>query len=1627
MFEYIRRTAHVLLIAIAFVGINILSFSPVANANDASPFVFEEVQPDGSVINLRIFGDEKFNWMEDLDGYTVVHSKSKREYVYGNRDSAGRVVATALRVGRDNPAEAGLGKRIMPTQAVLNQLRSTGPQSFTSASQSGPEAVPATGTVKNLVVLVRFSDHTGRTLPSQSDVDTLFNATGGDPILAPTGSVKDFYLENSYNQLTLESTVLDWVTVPNTEAYYADGVSGSSKLWEALRYALDAADSSINFDDFDSDGDGFIDAIAFIHSGYGAEWGGSDAYGAGTNDRIWSHKWTIQSPPWTSGEGTNVQVANYHISPGVWGTSGTNIGRIGVICHETGHFLGILDLYDIDGGGEGIGSWGLMANSWGFDGSQYYPPHMCAWSKIKMGWVTPTVISAPGNYSLPQFETNASVYKIMQNFPSNEYLLVENRQPVGFEADIPQGGLTVFHIDDNAGYNTQGYPGQAGWPGNGNHYKVSLLQADGLYSLEKGHNRGNSGDVYHASGTSLLSKDTVPNTDAYQGGTVYQTSNMLWNISASGSTMTFDYSSGGINIEPDITLSDSSVSLITPTPTTVNRSFVIGNDGDSGGQDLNYTIDTSVEGFGTDTVGSTSLAYSAGTVRYRGNIYEATTNTTLAEIEAYLNFTGSANLHFVVYVMDSLVSSETKTQILSKTVSTTGVGPGFYSTGSISVPVEAGKFYIIATGWNTESIAYFGNSDAQPSVNFGNKVRGWLINDIFPMYTTFSAGISSSTINYYQRITSGAAPWFTVTPASGAITPQSINNLTVSADATGFSPGTYEGTFSITSNDPNESPVAIPVGLRVGLFGDIRVDFDYVGVEFGTIPNPYNTLIEGVDAATSSPTSLVTVVAGGTSFEMPDFSKEVTITTTGGEATISSHTPGDPVPDVIGMTQSGAEATIIAAGFVLGTVTTDYSDIIAVGDVMSQNPQGGYTAPAGASIDIVVSLGVTPGDPVPDVIGMAQAAAEATITAAGFVVGTVTTDYSNIIAAGVVMGQGPAGGTFAPPGSSVDILVSLGALIVTVPDVVGLQQTAAESAITAALLTVGSITSVYSSTIPAGEVMSQNPVGGTSASAGTSVDIEVSLGEQMVTVPDVVGLDQTTAEAAIVAALLNVGTVTTAGSDTVPVGDVISQSPTSGGSVVVGSSVDLVVSLGDTIAPNPDPMTWASVPGIPTGGSGGTQVILSTDFTGRTVSGATASNITWTADGVSDPGDMTTSAPDGLYDTGSAQGYFAPDRNFDTEGSWTTSIPLNLSVPEISLEDLVLDYQHFNNGGGFQAGNRVVTWTVTVTGSVSGVLDSVQVVGANSTSGTDTIVFSPALTLTNSESYDVTILADGSGGGNNSAIDALTFNGSIPVPTADITILSTDFTGRTVSGATASDISWTVDGVSNPGDMTTSAPDGLFDTGSAQGYFAPDRNFDTEGSWTTSATFSLTVPELSFEDVVLDYQHFNNGGGFQAGDRQVNWTVTVTGSVSGQLDSVQVNGANSTSGTETIVFNPPLTLTNSENYIVTILAEGVAGGNNSGIDALTFNGSIPIGGDSDTTIMMTATTATDANGVEYYFSNTAGPGNDSGWQDSKTYTDIGLTPGTEYTYSVIARDKSSSQNATGASVAASATTTGVAP
>jgi len=301
--------------------------------------------------------------------------------------------------------------------------------------------------------------------------------------------------------------------------------------------------------------------------------------------------------------------------------------------------------------------------------------------------------------------------------------------------------------------------------------------------------------------------------------------------------------------------------------------------------------------------------------------------------------------------------------------------------------------------------------------------------------------------------------------------------------------------------------------------------------------------------------------AGGTSVQ-PGTAVNLVVSTGPCQGTVT-------VPDVVGLTQSAAEAAITAAGLYVGQVTEACSDSVPAGSVISQNPVAGASVQPGSAVDLVVSTGPCPVTvPVPDVVGLTQSAAEAAITAAGLYVGQVTEACSDSVPAGSVISQRPVGGTRVTEGTTVDLVVSTGPCLVTVPNVVGQAQSAAEAAITAAGLVVGQVTEACSDSVPAGSVISQNPAAGASVQPGSAVDLVISTGPCPVTVPDVVGQTQSAAAAAIQGAGLTVGTVTQQCSDTVPAGQVISQNPAAGASVAPGSAVNLVVSAGPAVVPN---------------------------------------------------------------------------------------------------------------------------------------------------------------------------------------------------------------------------------------------------------------------------------------------------------------------------------------------------------------------------------------------------------------------------------------------------------------------------
>jgi len=110
------------------------------------------------------------------------------------------------------------------------------------------------------------------------------------------------------------------------------------------------------------------------------------------------------------------------------------------------------------------------------------------------------------------------------------------------------------------------------------------------------------------------------------------------------------------------------------------------------------------------------------------------------------------------------------------------------------------------------------------------------------------------------------------------------------------------------------------------------------------------------------------------------------------------------------------------------------------------------------------------------------------------VLGTITTQTSTTVAAGLVISETPTAGTSVASGSAVNLVVSSGVAKVTVPNVVGATQAAATTVITGSGLVLGTVTTQTSTAVAAGLVISESPAAGASVASGSSVNLVVSSG-----------------------------------------------------------------------------------------------------------------------------------------------------------------------------------------------------------------------------------------------------------------------------------------------------------------------------------------------------------------------------------------------------------------------------------------------------------------------------------------------------------------------------------------------------
>ena len=371
---------------------------------------------------------------------------------------------------------------------------------------------PVSGEKRCAVLVGEFSDVKVKYPDGMTFIEYLkemFFRTPTEPVkFYPYPSMNEFYTEMSMGKFWISGDVFGIYPVSNTEACYGSGICndtgcplGSNQdggtclgALNFVKEVVTAADSDVDFSEFDSDNDGFVDCLIVVHAGYGGEQKCESLSGC---NKLWSLSYAFSATGSYYITNDGVKIDRFIVGPELTAVprNGTEeFIDMGVYAHEFGHLLNLPDLYDTDLSSCGVGVYDLMG--YGVHGPS--PSYLSAWPRLKLGWteVIDVNLEKPQcGYLLKSFLDGGKILRAWaydEKEPGKQYFLAEFRPKRGLDEDLPSNGLLIWHIDENV-WNVWRWdeymkPNNNEWyPGNeleGKHYMVALEQPDGRYELE---------------------------------------------------------------------------------------------------------------------------------------------------------------------------------------------------------------------------------------------------------------------------------------------------------------------------------------------------------------------------------------------------------------------------------------------------------------------------------------------------------------------------------------------------------------------------------------------------------------------------------------------------------------------------------------------------------------------------------------------------------------------------------------------------------------------------------------------------------------------------------------------------------------------------------------------------------------------------------------------------------------------------------------------------------------------------------------------------------------------------------------------------------------------------------------
>jgi M6 family metalloprotease-like protein len=429
----------------------------------AYPFPIEVTQPDGSSLTIKLKGDESFHYQTSEDGY-LLKKNANGYFTYATLSATGETLESSIiarNISKRTSPEIQFLKTAPKSESQLNSMYVRRKSRVLSSIGQPRRAYPLNGSPKALVILVNFSDK-AFTVPTPitayqnllTQVD--YSANGG------TGSAKDYFMASSYGKFAPNFIVVGPVTLPQTLDYY--GKNNSSKEdTNPAQMVLDACNAAnlagLDFTQFDTDGDSYVDNVFVYYAGY------NEAEGGAANT-IWPHRWNISSSGITTGitfDGKKIE--DYSCTSELKGTSGTNMCGIGTFCHEFGHVLGLPDFYDTSGTQSNTLDYWEIMDAGAYNNGGCTPPTYSCYERFFLGYSTPEQISSasdltllpiyqgttqPANTTNQSFLFSATTHNLIATNPTpKEFFMVEYRKKIGWDAYLPGEGMCIWHVDYN--------------------------------------------------------------------------------------------------------------------------------------------------------------------------------------------------------------------------------------------------------------------------------------------------------------------------------------------------------------------------------------------------------------------------------------------------------------------------------------------------------------------------------------------------------------------------------------------------------------------------------------------------------------------------------------------------------------------------------------------------------------------------------------------------------------------------------------------------------------------------------------------------------------------------------------------------------------------------------------------------------------------------------------------------------------------------------------------------------------------------------------------------------------------------------------------------------------------------